>query len=340
MVRQAENQDVLRLGEDFSHAQSQPESSVPLEAPSDAVTVTPGVRKHIFSEGKGGKTPPADSKCFVHWTLRLVDDESGKVIDSTLGEEGEKAPVEVTQPERSDGGPLTRGLIDGVYSMTKWERCVFYVTPEQGYGEEGHLSFPSIPPNASLVYSVMLYGWIANPKERRREEMMFEERLEAANRRREWGKDELEQERYWQAWVYFNMGLSYLDEEFMFQLEDKERKETNKIRHPMLLYGSSCLSRLKMHKRALKHAKQVTFEDPDNGKAWYRLAKAYRLKGEVDFALKAIEKAMRREPNSGTLKDELAKIKDLKAKNLFAEKVLYVCFLLPLSLSLSLSFFR
>lgn len=211
----------------------------------------------------------------------------------------------------------------GIYSMKKRERCALYASSKYAYGEKGNFSFPSVPPNTDLVYSVLLVGFLKPKEEKPRSEMLFEERLAAAQRRREWGKEKLDASIYWEAFVYFTMGLSYLEEDMLFQLEDKDRKKADKIRHPLLLYASSSMARLKKHGRALKLALQVTFEDPSNGKAWYRVAKAYRFKGVTDSALKAIEKAKRREPDNGAIQEEYEKIKEEKAKLYLAEKTMY-----------------
>jgi FKBP-type peptidyl-prolyl cis-trans isomerase len=52
------------------------------------------------------------------------------------------------------------GVNLAVAKMRNGEKAVVYVTnPKYGYGEKGNFSFPSVPPNASLVYEIELVGW-------------------------------------------------------------------------------------------------------------------------------------------------------------------------------------
>jgi FKBP-type peptidyl-prolyl cis-trans isomerase 2 len=76
-----------------------------------------------------------------------------------------------------------KGLNLAVATMRVGETCNLRISPEYGYGSKGSFSFPSVPPNASLEYTVTLLGFsLAAEKEVGR--MFFEERVDAAHRTR------------------------------------------------------------------------------------------------------------------------------------------------------------
>ena len=58
------------------------------------------------------------------------------------------------------------------------------MAPEYAFGERGSFSFPSVAPNAALEYDVELLAFEAVAEDRPRSSLTYEERLEAAARRR------------------------------------------------------------------------------------------------------------------------------------------------------------
>lgn len=70
-----------------------------------------------------------------------------------------------------------------VATMRVGEVCSMTSGPEYGYGATGNFSFPSVPPNATLCYTLELLAF-SPPTEKKLNEMFYEERLEAALRRR------------------------------------------------------------------------------------------------------------------------------------------------------------
>lgn len=55
--------------------------------------------------------------------------------------------------------------------------------PAYAYGDKGSFSFPSVPPDATIEYTVEVLGF-SEPQEKEVGDMMFEERLDAAKRTR------------------------------------------------------------------------------------------------------------------------------------------------------------
>ena len=68
--------------------------------------------------------------------------------------------------------------------MRVGEKSHIWTTAEYGYGARGNFSFPTIPPNAELVYEVELLDFEPPREEKSHSNMTYEERLEAAERRR------------------------------------------------------------------------------------------------------------------------------------------------------------
>ena len=87
------------------------------------------------------------------------------------------------------------------------------VAPEYAFGERGNFSFPSVAPNAALEYEVELLAFEAVAEGRPRSSLTYEERLEAAARRRAEGNAHFQGDRLDEAMgrcVTAGPGPSYL----------------------------------------------------------------------------------------------------------------------------------
>lgn len=91
------------------------------------------------------------------------------------------------------------GLNLAVAAMHKGEVAEVRVAPRYGYGERGSFSFPTVPPNAHLTYEAELLGFEAAVEDREPRQMLFEERLEAAERRRQDGNTLFKAEQFEEA---------------------------------------------------------------------------------------------------------------------------------------------
>lgn len=76
-----------------------------------------------------------------------------------------------------------QGLNAAVAQMLVGEVCEVEVMPEYGFGEKGSFSFPCVRPNATLLYELELVA-SSPPADKKKSDMFFEERLEAAQRLR------------------------------------------------------------------------------------------------------------------------------------------------------------
>ena len=317
------------------------------------VTVEDGEKKKkktgtekVTDDGKNDEDllslcPSRGSKCFVHYTLALADRKE-EVLFSTLAGENrgsiDAAPIEVVlsknEAEEDQRGKKEKGLRLCLSSMQKDETCELHCRSEYGYGAEGNFSFPSVPPDSDLVYSVRLVGWVASEVEKERVEMLFEERLQAAQRRRDWGNKEYHDLKYSKALTFFSMGLSYLDEDLLMQLEEPHLAQAQEIKTPLLLNSCMSLMNLARYSEALDAAKRVTRVDPKNAKAWYLVARCCRNKGNIPGAREAITQAEKIAQGTkagakamaidlSSIREESDKIRQEELRGRAAEKKMY-----------------
>lgn len=87
--------------------------------------------------------------------------------------------------------------------------------------------------------------------------MLFEERLEAAERRRLEGNKLFQSGAVADALGKYSMGLSYTDQDFMFQLQGAHEDKANAVRLPILLNMAACHLQLKDFQGAIDTATQV-----------------------------------------------------------------------------------
>ena len=75
------------------------------------------------------------------------------------------------------------GINHALLRMRAGETCELQLAPAYGYGDKGSFSFPSVPPKATLEYTVTLLGF-SPAEDKEVGQMLFEERLDAAQRAR------------------------------------------------------------------------------------------------------------------------------------------------------------
>lgn len=141
-----------------------------------------GVRKRVLRAGTAGAAPPprhARCRAAVEgWWWRSAAEGPRRLGD------GDGAAEAVLVAGR-DAEP--RGLHRGVGTMRPGEVCELVCAAEFGYGAAGRFSFPAVPAGAALLYRVELMSWSPVDEARPKGELLFEERCEAAGRRREAG---------------------------------------------------------------------------------------------------------------------------------------------------------
>lgn len=87
--------------------------------------------------------------------------------------------------------------------------------------------------------------------------MLYEERLEAAERRRLEGNSLFKESKTLEAIGKYTMGLSYMDQDFMFQLEGAHEEKANSIRYPILLNLAACQLIIEDYQGTINSTNQV-----------------------------------------------------------------------------------
>lgn len=108
----------------------------------DAITTNSGLQYKILVPGKGRK-PTAKNRVTVHYRGLLLD---GTEFDSSYSSD---------EPVTFSLKRVIKGWTEGIQLMPAGSVFVFLIPPELAYGEKGA---GSIPPNATLIFEVELFG--------------------------------------------------------------------------------------------------------------------------------------------------------------------------------------
>jgi len=154
----------------------------------DEVHVTPdgGVLKSVVRQGSNDDLCPSlHSRCLVHYKGVIAD--TGETFMDTRQEAAAPATVVAGRVTSEVGTGLSAALMH----MRRGEVARVRCSAQYGYGSKGNFSFPSVPPNAALIYEVELLSWeeADDSMEDPREVVFFEDKVEAAERRRQQGND-------------------------------------------------------------------------------------------------------------------------------------------------------
>jgi tetratricopeptide (TPR) repeat protein len=207
------------------------------------------------------------------------------------------------------------GLHLAAATMRRGERCHLWVAPARGYGAEGSFSFPTVPPAAALTYELELLDWEPPNEDREQRDMTYEERLEAAERRRAEGNAAFQAGRAAEALGRYRAALSFVDEDLLIQLEGPHFERAMAARTPALLNMAACHLRLGEHADAIGAASQVLQNDPCNAKALFRRGAARRALGQTEAAVGDLRAAAAAAPGDGGIARELAAVRaELRAE--------------------------
>lgn len=290
------------------------------QAPADAVQVTDDgvLQKLVLQEGTG-ELPPLHARCLVHYVGYLAS--SGEVFMDTRKESQNEEPT--TLVAGRDSSYQEVGLNLAVAGMRRGEKARIWAGPKYGYGEKGSFSFPTVPPNADLVYDLELLDFEPpNEDEDNQAGMTFEARMEAAERRRQDGNALFRQEQYSQALGKYRLALSYLNEDMLIQLGDYHMDIAMKLKRPVLLNIAAAQLHQEDYHGAISTCSEVLAEDKQNAKALFRRGRARHLLGQSEAALKDLVAARQAESQDAAIAKELAAVrKELKEEREASKKV-------------------
>ncbi|KAF8707110.1 hypothetical protein HU200_030343 [Digitaria exilis] len=284
--------------EEASFVRSEPpqDGSAPPVVSSDMQVLHDKVKKQVIKEGHGNK-PLKYATCFVHYRA-WAQGSSHKFEDTWQ----EQHPIElVLGKEKKE----MSGLGIGVGTMKSGERALLHVGWELGYGKEGSFSFPNVPPMADLVYEVELIGFDDIKEGKARSEMTVEERIAAADRRKNEGNEYFKEKKLEEAMQQYEMALAYMGDDFMFQLFGKYRDMALAVKNPCHLNMAQCLIKLNRFDEAIAQCSIVLSEDETNVKALFRRGKAKSELGQTESAREDFLKAKKYSPEDKDILREL-----------------------------------
>ena len=109
----------------------------------EAITTESGLQYKILIEGSGRK-PTIKNKVSVHYRGMLLN---GWVFDSSYSSD---------EPVSFGLKRVIKGWTEGIPLMPEGSVFLFLIPPELAYGERGS---GAIPPNATLIFEVELFGF-------------------------------------------------------------------------------------------------------------------------------------------------------------------------------------
>jgi FKBP-type peptidyl-prolyl cis-trans isomerase len=276
-----------------------------------------GVHKVIIKDGCG-PTVPLHSTCLLRYAGRVLS--TGEVfVDSRSGD---LAQVVAGR----DAIMKNKGLYEVVGTMRRGEICHAWIDASKGYGAEGNFSFPSVPPNAELVYAIELVDFEPPPRDTKDGFMTYEERLEAAKRRRLEGNEAFskgEGSSTEEALKAYESALAFLDDDFMLQLYDFHYDKAMEEKMTVLLNMSACHLKLGKASAAAESAARVLAHDKNNTKALFRRGAARRQLGQTSDALEDLEKVRRLGGDDSRVGLEIARVREELRKEDKARVSLY-----------------
>lgn len=215
-----------------------------------------------------------------------------------------------------------RGLHLAVATMKPGERAHLWISSDYGYGPTGHFSFPTIPPSTNLVYDIELLDYEPPVEGKEHKDMTFEERLEAADRRRIEGNDAFKAGHFEDALKKYGLSLSFLDDDLLIQLQGFHYDKAMELRLPAMLNMAACHLKLEKYHEAIVCTNQVLMHDSKNSKALYRRAVARRSLGQTDKALEDLQVAWKNSPGDTNIAKEIHAVKEeLKQERMAQAKV-------------------
>ncbi|KAK9836886.1 hypothetical protein WJX74_010450 [Apatococcus lobatus] len=296
-----------------------PEADRPTDQPSafENVTEDGGVRKKVLTSGFGD-CPLLHSKCLVRYVGRLAS--TREVFLDTDVESRDHAPFQLIAGRESAAKDV--GLSKAVQTMRRGEKSLIEVEPQYGYGSKGNFSFPSVPPEAKLIYEMELVDSEPVNESKERGEMLYEERLEAAERRRLEGNELFKAGQCRDALGKYALALSYVDEDFMMQLEGRHLAQAQAIKVPVHLNMAAAQLREKDPHTAAFNCSEVLQMDPGNAKAFFRRAKARHMLSQTELALEDIQSAQEKAPGDKSIAREAAALqRTIKQEKAAASKL-------------------
>ncbi|KAJ6404965.1 hypothetical protein OIU84_013024 [Salix udensis] len=274
------------------------------------VTGDAKVFKKIMKEGEGSLVANEGATVTISYTARLED---GAVFERKGIDDGQ--PLQFITDEEQ----VIAGLDRAVATMKKGERAILTVKPEYGFGNiETKRDLAIVPPSSILVYEVEMLDFI---KEKKPWEMNNQEKIKAAETKKEEGNLLFKSGKYLRAGKKYDKAASYVGEEEVFG--DDEQKLVTALRVTCWLNKAACSLKLNDFKGAIKLCSKVLDIEFYNIKALYRRAQALIEAADLVSADMDIKKALEVDPRNREVKLIQKTLKQLQAESNKRDAKLY-----------------
>lgn len=274
------------------------------------VTGDAKVFKKILKEGEGSLVANEGATVTISYTARLED---GTVFERKGIDDGQ--PLQFITDEEQ----VIAGLDRAVATMKKGEHAILTVKPEYGFGNiETKRDLAIVPPSSILVYEVEMLDFI---KEKTPWEMNNQEKIKAAERKKEEGNLLFKSGKYLRAGKKYDKAASYVGEEEVFG--DDEQKLVTAMRVTCWLNKAACSLKLNDFQGAIKLCSKVLDIEFYNIKALYRRAQALIQTTDLVSADMDIKKALEVDPQNREVKLIQKTLKQLQAESNKRDAKLY-----------------
>lgn len=274
------------------------------------VTGDAKVFKKILKEGEGSLVANEGATVTISYTARLED---GTVFERKGIDDGQ--PLQFITDEEQ----VIAGLDQAVATMKKGEHAILTVKPEYGFGNiETKRDLAIVPPSSILVYEVEMLDFI---KEKTPWEMNNQEKIKAAERKKEEGNLLFKSGKYLRAGKKYDKAASYVGEEEIFG--DDEQKLVTAMRVTCWVNKAACSLKLNDFQGAIKLCSKVLGIEFYNIKALYRRAQALIQTTDLVSADMDIKKALEVDPQNREVKLIQKTLKQLQAESNKRDAKLY-----------------
>ncbi|EDV27050.1 uncharacterized protein TRIADDRAFT_63767 [Trichoplax adhaerens] len=179
--------------------------------------------------------------------------------------------------------------------------CVF-ANSRYGYAQYGS-SKHNVPQDADLEFEVTLIDVSDGPNITN---MTEDERIGLGHRRRQYGNELFQDKNYFAAISCYTKALNVIEPPIAIA---NPSDELQSIRAKCWNNLAAAQLKIEAYDAAAKSCKNVLLVEENNVKAWFRQAKIYAAKGDLETALDSMKKAYSLDPSSKLISDEYAALK-------------------------------
>lgn len=214
---------------------------------------------------------------------------------------------------------VVQGLDLAIPLMELGETCEIVIQSRFAYGSVGRL--PEIPPDSTIKYNLKLLRVEDEPDAAN---MSIAARMEKGSQKRERGNFWYGRGDFSHAVLCYRRALDFLDDEsqsFTGPPEELQRLLEARIK----VYNNMAAAQMKMeaYDAASKSVDNVLRVQPDNVKAIYRKAKVLANQGNLNDAIMYMRKAIKLEPDTKLLQQELGRLVEKKRTESYFEREMY-----------------